>query len=509
MLILLGIVTIRDSTASITREVTSSSYKVMEQAALGFSFNVEEAKRPLVMLAGNHSVHALLISGSQMGIEEQIQHERNIAELANGITTLQSLISDILILGENGYFNNLDGRKSLRWDYPFAEQPWFRAVLSAPAGKGFVTLGLHKQNYYLPSNLSRYDKFTLSIAIPVRSYNRGTVGAVIANLDLQKINKLFELSSYRKNESILMVDDNRTILVHRDSAKIGTKLAFPGIENIYRQDSGSFVARHHPAGNFRNAVRARFRHVDRVLSDRAVHRLVPGFLDAEKGGASAMSGRKRMWVLDVLMLPFGAVTFIPFYLIVVNTFKSLQETAANPMGFPKKWVFDNYIRVFAETPLLTSFGNSLIITVCSVLLMVLIGAMAAYPVVFNSNRLNRWLTLYLLAGFMIPFQTTLIPLFQLMTDLHLIDKKYGDGRRRICLFPDARIHANDSRRAERSGHHRRLQRMGNFLANHISFAQSDHDHQRHLPDHVDLERFPGTDVVPELAQQRHPGVANL
>lgn len=138
-----------------------------------------------------------------------------------------------------------------------------------------------------------------------------------------------------------------------------------------------------------------------------------------------MSGRKRMWVLDVLMLPFGAVTFIPFYLIVVNTFKSLQETAANPMGFPKKWVFDNYIRVFAETPLLTSFGNSLIITVCSVLLMVLIGAMAAYPVVFNSNRLNRWLTLYLLAGFMIPFQTTLIPLFQLMTDLHLIDKKYG------------------------------------------------------------------------------------
>lgn len=138
-----------------------------------------------------------------------------------------------------------------------------------------------------------------------------------------------------------------------------------------------------------------------------------------------MGSQKRIWILDILMLPIGLITFIPFYLIIINTFKSMKETATSPLSLPKHWVFSNYIDVFAGTTLLRSFGNSLIITIFSVLIMVLIGAMAAYPVVFNYNRLNRIIIFYLLAGFMIPFQTTLIPLFQLMTDFQLIDKLYG------------------------------------------------------------------------------------
>ncbi|MCD9021743.1 carbohydrate ABC transporter permease [Cohnella silvisoli] len=137
------------------------------------------------------------------------------------------------------------------------------------------------------------------------------------------------------------------------------------------------------------------------------------------------SAPKRIWILDVLMLPVGIVVFFPFYLIIINTFKSLKETASSPMSLPKEWIFSNYAHVIRETPLLRSMGNSATITISSVILMVLIGAMAAYPVVFNSNKLNRGLTVYLLAGFMIPFQTTLIPLFQLMTDLSLINKIYG------------------------------------------------------------------------------------
>lgn len=134
---------------------------------------------------------------------------------------------------------------------------------------------------------------------------------------------------------------------------------------------------------------------------------------------------KKNWLLDVFMLPIGAITFFPFYLIIINTFKSMQETAASPLSLPKKWIFSNYVTVFKETELLRSFSNSLTITVVSVLLMVLIGAMAAYPIVFNPNRTNKLVTMYLLAGFMIPFQTTLIPLFQLMTDLGFIDRLYG------------------------------------------------------------------------------------
>lgn len=137
------------------------------------------------------------------------------------------------------------------------------------------------------------------------------------------------------------------------------------------------------------------------------------------------TSQKRIWILDILMLPAGLIVFFPFYLIVINTFKTMQDATRNPIGLPKKWILTNYVQVFEETSILRSFGNSLTITFFSVVLIVLIGAMAAYPVVFNANRVTRFAMLYLLAGFMIPFQATLIPLFQLMSGLNLIDKLYG------------------------------------------------------------------------------------
>lgn len=138
-----------------------------------------------------------------------------------------------------------------------------------------------------------------------------------------------------------------------------------------------------------------------------------------------MVSNKRSWLLDILMLPAGVVAFFPFYLIIINTFKTMQDTARNPIGLPAQWIFTNYVEVFEQTAVIRSFLNTLNITFFSVVLIVLIGAMGAYPVVFNVNRLTRVIMLYLLAGFMIPFQATLIPLFQLMSNLNFINKHYG------------------------------------------------------------------------------------
>lgn len=241
LLLLLGLLSVRDSTASLTKEVTQSSYKVMEQVARGLSFNLEEATRSLVLLAGHYSVRSLMNPGRGMDIEGRIQHERNIADLAFGVSSLQSMISDILILGKNDYVNNLDGRKSLRWNYSFTKQAWFKQAISDTASKGFISLGLHMQDYYFESNISKYNMPTLSIALPVKDYTLRTIGAVIANLDLAKINGMFELSSYQNNESIFMIDNQHNIIAHREIAAIGTKLNFTGAELIHAGNSGSFV----------------------------------------------------------------------------------------------------------------------------------------------------------------------------------------------------------------------------------------------------------------------------
>jgi raffinose/stachyose/melibiose transport system permease protein len=116
---------------------------------------------------------------------------------------------------------------------------------------------------------------------------------------------------------------------------------------------------------------------------------------------------------------------VPFYYIVISTLKTSQETAQRPFALPSQINFDNYTYVWENIPLFQGFFNTFYVTVLSVGIMIVFGAMAAYPMVFNKNKLNKFIMMYLLAGFLIPFQTTLLPLFELMVGLDLIDKRNG------------------------------------------------------------------------------------
>ncbi|MBD2868746.1 sensor histidine kinase [Paenibacillus sp. IB182493] len=232
---------IRDSTRMITEEVIQSSNKVMEQAALGLGFNLEETKRSLILLAGNYSVASLMRETGKMEMANVIQHERNIAEITKGIYTFQSLISDVLMLGKNGYVNNLNGRNSLLWDYDFREQPWVRASFEGNTESSFASLGVHTQNYYLEDDLSRYKRPTLSVAVKVHGFQGDIVGSVIANLDLGKLNGMFERSTYHNRGRIFLIDENRKIIVHQDVERIGQVLPLRGLDKLEAEAAGNFT----------------------------------------------------------------------------------------------------------------------------------------------------------------------------------------------------------------------------------------------------------------------------
>ncbi|GIQ68222.1 sensor histidine kinase [Xylanibacillus composti] len=243
LLLLLGLLSIQDSTKILTEEIIASSNKVMEQAASGLSFNLEETRRSLVLLAGNYAAISIMGEKSPVQMSNILQYERSLKEITAGIHTYQSLISDVLILGKNGYVLNLDGRNSLNWEYAFEEQPWVQEAFNTRQKGNFFSLGIHLQDYYLPHDISRYEQPTLSVAMQVRGFGGKVVGAVIANLDLNKINGMFERSAYQSSGNIFLVDENRRIIVHQDRRKIGETLYFEGMNQIDREAAGNFTAK--------------------------------------------------------------------------------------------------------------------------------------------------------------------------------------------------------------------------------------------------------------------------
>lgn len=137
-----------------------------------------------------------------------------------------------------------------------------------------------------------------------------------------------------------------------------------------------------------------------------------------------MTRAKRI-ATSVVMLLLAALVSMPFYYIVVNTFKTQAETSASPLGLPTSLNLDNYVEAFATQPVLRSALNTAGVTLAATVLMMLIGAMAAYAMILRDSRRNRFIAVLLLLAFLVPFQALLLPVYRTLVAVNLVDSLTG------------------------------------------------------------------------------------
>jgi len=125
---------------------------------------------------------------------------------------------------------------------------------------------------------------------------------------------------------------------------------------------------------------------------------------------------------SLIMIPLACVIGLPFYYVVVNTFKTQAETTMAPLALPTTLNLDNYATVFSEVPVAQSFLNTVYVTAAAILLMLLIGSMAAFSVIMRASRL---VTVLLVIAFLVPGQVTLIPLYRMLSQAQLVDTLEG------------------------------------------------------------------------------------
>jgi len=84
-----------------------------------------------------------------------------------------------------------------------------------------------------------------------------------------------------------------------------------------------------------------------------------------------------------------------------------------------------YDTVFARSHLMLNFANSIIVTVASLFLILLVGAMAAYALSEYKFRLSGFLGFYLAIGIMIPIRLGSVSILKLMASLGLVNTLIG------------------------------------------------------------------------------------
>ncbi len=122
------------------------------------------------------------------------------------------------------------------------------------------------------------------------------------------------------------------------------------------------------------------------------------------------------WVLSLILLA-------PLLLILFNSFKTGKAAADMSLTLPASLEWSNYTLVIEKGKLGTTFLNSMLYSVCSVLLCTLLCTMAAYVLSRNRRKLHSFLYLFLVLGIAIPINY--IPLIKVMQTLKLMNTRIG------------------------------------------------------------------------------------
>jgi raffinose/stachyose/melibiose transport system permease protein len=130
------------------------------------------------------------------------------------------------------------------------------------------------------------------------------------------------------------------------------------------------------------------------------------------------------WAVPHLILTaYAVIALFPVFLVVINSLKSRQAIFSQPYRPPTAETFDliGYSTVFARASFIQYFVNSLTVTIGSLVIILFIGAMAAFALSEYSFRGNTLVGLYLSLGIMIPIRLGTVSLLRLIVGLGLVN----------------------------------------------------------------------------------------
>ena len=126
---------------------------------------------------------------------------------------------------------------------------------------------------------------------------------------------------------------------------------------------------------------------------------------------------------DVVLLAGLALICGPLYLVLVNSFKSLEEAGRNFFSFPSRFNLDNFKQLFATQNYLGYVKNSTLITVLSILIEVTLVPSVSFAIVRNFTKpYYKFVYFFLLMGLFIPSQVVILPVTKFMTSIRLLNQ---------------------------------------------------------------------------------------
>jgi raffinose/stachyose/melibiose transport system permease protein len=127
--------------------------------------------------------------------------------------------------------------------------------------------------------------------------------------------------------------------------------------------------------------------------------------------------------MHAVLLAYVGLALFPIVLILINSIKTRDAIFSDPLALPvpHTLTLDGFTSVWAAANFPGYFANSLIVTVVSLCLIVIGGAMTAWALTEYRFMGNRLVAAFIAFGIMIPIRLGTVSILQLMVTLNLVN----------------------------------------------------------------------------------------
>lgn len=130
----------------------------------------------------------------------------------------------------------------------------------------------------------------------------------------------------------------------------------------------------------------------------------------KKKSASVNTG-----IIYAVLAVWALTTIYPIGWVIMNSFKDKKKIMSDSFSIPlgKLFTTSNYTEAFEKVNMLSAYKNSIIISGCVALVVILLAGMASYALVRYKFKLNSALYNLVIAAMMFPVFSTIIPVFRM------------------------------------------------------------------------------------------------
>ncbi|TGY65670.1 carbohydrate ABC transporter permease [Dubosiella muris] len=134
--------------------------------------------------------------------------------------------------------------------------------------------------------------------------------------------------------------------------------------------------------------------------------------------------KQTNWLMTIVLCLGTVTVFFPLYMALVIAFKKPSEmtnSVQGALGFPKELGFDNFAKAMEVTDFWNTLGNSLLITISTIVLGIIVYSLVGYVLGRTTAKSKHFklIYLYIISGMFVPFAILMMPLVKETAQLHL------------------------------------------------------------------------------------------